>query len=88
MNYRTSLYASVAVSRALRHRRARREERLRLHLTCRGAAEPRGAAPPEERPHRGAACPDPVTKGLNWVSNTSRLDLHYRPSGFYIRSLP
>lgn len=38
MNYRTSLYASVVVSRA------RREERLRLHLTCRGAAEPRGAS--------------------------------------------
>lgn len=44
MNYRTSLYASVVVSRALRHCRARREERLRLHLTCRGAAEPRGAS--------------------------------------------
>lgn len=38
MNYRTSLYASVVVSRA------RREERLRLHLTCRGAAEPRGGS--------------------------------------------
>lgn len=88
MNYRTSLYASV--SSAGHCGTAGRGGKRDFGSTSRaGERQNRaGPAPPEERPRRGAACPDPVTKGLNWVSNTSRLDLHYRPSGFYIRSLP